>query len=319
MKIVFAGTPTFSAFHLDLLIKSKHEVSAVLTQPDRGSGRGKKINISPVKTLAQENQILVLQPKSLKKNREVIDKLNEIGPDLILVVAYGLILPLEFINLPELGCINVHASLLPRWRGAAPVERSIMEGDNEGGITFMKMDEGLDTGPVLKLLPCAIGSEETSESLEKKYQSLSEKNLIDFLDNVYLRKVNEVDQDSSLATYAEKIERQETEILWDVESAELIERKIRALFPKYGSFTFLGEKRVKILNSSLEKSCKQLIPGEIFVSDKNHLYVGCLEGKVLKILNLQMEGKQVVSAREFIEGNEEKLSQIKKFSCSLEK
>ena len=319
MKIVFAGTPTFSAFHLDLLIKSKHEVSAVLTQPDRGSGRGKKINISPVKTLAQENQILVLQPKSLKKNREVFDKLNEIGPDLILVVAYGLILPLEFINLPELGCINVHASLLPRWRGAAPVERSIMEGDNEGGITFMKMDEGLDTGPVLKLLPCAIGSEETSESLEKKYQSLSEKNLIDFLDNVYLRKVNEVDQDSSLATYAEKIERQETEILWDVESAELIERKIRALFPKYGSFTFLGEKRVKILNSSLEKSCKQLIPGEIYVSDKNHLYVGCLEGKVLKILNLQMEGKQVVSAREFIEGNEEKLSQIKKFSCSLEK
>ena len=319
MKIVFAGTPTFSAFHLDLLIKSKHEVSAVLTQPDRGSGRGKKINISPVKTLAQENQILVLQPKSLKKNREVFDKLNEIGPDLILVVAYGLILPLEFINLPELGCINVHASLLPRWRGAAPVERSIMEGDNEGGITFMKMDEGLDTGPVLKLLPCAIGSEETSESLEKKYQSLSEKNLIDFLDNVYLRKVNEVDQDSSLATYAEKIERQETEILWDVESAELIERKIRALFPKYGSFTFLGEKRVKILNSSQEKSGKQLIPGEIFVSDKNHLYVGCLEGKVLKILNLQMEGKQVVSAREFIEGNEEKLSQIKKFSCSLEK
>lgn len=319
MKIVFAGTPTFSAFHLDLLIKSKHEVSAVLTQPDRGSGRGKKINISPVKTLAQENQILVLQPKSLKKNREVIDKLNEIGPDLILVVAYGLILPLEFINLPELGCINVHASLLPRWRGAAPVERSIMEGDNEGGITFMKMDEGLDTGPVLKLLPCAIGSEETSESLEKKYQSLSEKNLIDFLDNVYLRKVNEVNQDSSLATYAEKIERQETEILWDVESAELIERKIRALFPKYGSFTFLGEKRVKILNSSLEKSGKQLIPGEIFVSDKNHLYVGCLEGKVLKILNLQMEGKQVVSAREFIKGNEEKLSQIKKFSCSLEK
>ena len=319
MKIVFAGTPTFSAFHLDLLIKSKHEVSAVLTQPDRGSGRGKKINISPVKTLAQENQILVLQPKSLKKNREVIDKLNEIGPDLILVVAYGLILPLEFINLPELGCINVHASLLPRWRGAAPVERSIMEGDNEGGITFMKMDEGLDTGPVLKLLPCAIGSEETSESLEKKYQSLSEKNLIDFLDNVYLRKVNEVNQDSSLATYAEKIERQETEILWDVESAELIERKIRALFPKYGSFTFLGEKRVKILNSSQEKSGKQLIPGEIFVSEKNHLYVGCLEGKVLKILNLQMEGKQVVSAREFIEGNEEKLSQIKKFSCSLEK
>ena len=319
MKIVFAGTPTFSAFHLDLLIKSKHEVAAVLTQPDRKSGRGKKINASPVKALAQENKILVLQPKSLKQNPDVINKLNEIEPDLILVVAYGLILPIEFINLPKLGCINVHASLLPRWRGAAPVERSLMEGDTEGGITFMKMDEGLDTGPVLKLLPCAIGPEETSESLERKYQSLSEKNLIDFLDNIYLRKVNEVNQDSSLATYAEKIDRQETEILWDIESAELIERKIRALFPKYGSFTFLGEKRIKILNSSLEKSYKQLTPGEIFVSDKSHLYVGCLDGKILKILNLQMEGKQPVSAKEFIKGNSEKLLQRKYFSSPLEK
>ena len=319
MKIVFAGTPTFSAFHLDLLIKSKHEVAAVLTQPDRKSGRGKKINASPVKTLAQENKILVLQPKSLKQNPDVINKLNEIEPDLILVVAYGLILPIEFINLPKLGCINVHASLLPRWRGAAPVERSLMEGDTEGGITFMKMDEGLDTGPILKLLPCSIGPEETSESLERKYQSLSEKNLIDFLDNIYLRKVNEVNQDSSLATYAEKIDRQETEILWDIESAELIERKIRALFPKYGSFTFLGEKRIKILNSRLEKSCKELAPGEIFVSDKNHLYVGCLDGKILKILNLQMEGKQPVSAKEFIKGNAEKLLQRKNFSSPLEK
>ena len=153
MKIVFAGTPTFSAFHLDLLIKSKNEVAAVLTQPDRKSGRGKKLNVSPVKALAQENQILVLQPKSLKDNIDIIDKLTDIKPDLILVVAYGLILPKEFINLPKLGCINVHASLLPRWRGAAPIERSLMEGESEGGITYMKMDEGLDTGPIMKLLP----------------------------------------------------------------------------------------------------------------------------------------------------------------------
>ncbi len=134
MKIVFAGTPTFSAFHLDLLVKSENEVAAVLTQPDRESGRGKKINVSPVKALAQENQILVLQPKSLKKNTDVIDRLKEIEPELILVVAYGLILPKEFINLPKFGCINIHASLLPRWRGAAPIERTLMEGDTEGGI-----------------------------------------------------------------------------------------------------------------------------------------------------------------------------------------
>ena len=148
---------------------------------------------------------------------------------------------------------------------------------------------------------------------------MSEKNLIDFLDNIYLRKANEVNQDSSLATYAEKIDRQETEILWDIESAELIERKIRALFPKYGSFTFLGEKRIKILNSNLEKSCNQLAPGEIFVSDKNHLYVGCLDGKILKILNLQMEGRQPVNAKEFIKGNAEKLLLRKNFSRPPEK
>ena len=223
MKIVFAGTPTFSAFHLDQLIKSENEVAAVLTQPDRKSGRGNKINVSPVKALAQENQILVLQPKSLKKNTAVIDQLKHIEPELILVVAYGLILPKEFINFPKLGCINVHASLLPRWRGAAPIERTLMEGDTEGGITYMKMNEGLDTGPVMKLLPCPIESEENSESLEKKYQNLSQVELISFLGDLAGGRVKEVKQDSELATYAEKIEKQETEIFWEQEPVEHIE------------------------------------------------------------------------------------------------
>ena len=319
MKIVFAGTPTFSAFHLDLLIKSENEVAAVLTQPDRKSGRGKKLNVSPVKALAQENKILVLQPKSLKDNIDFIDKLTNIKPDLILVVAYGLILPKEFINLPELGCINVHASLLPRWRGAAPIERSLMEGESEGGITYMKMDEGLDTGPIMKLLPCPIGSEDNAESLEKKYQNLSETNLLKFLQDVSSKKIKEVSQDSGLATYAEKIERQETEILWGFESAELIERKIRALFPKYGSFTFLGNKRVKILNASLEDPPKELSPGKIYTSDENRLYVGCLNRKRLRIHRLQIESKLPVDAKDFIKGNKEKIVQEKKFSSSLEK
>ena len=319
MKIVFAGTPTFSAFHLDLLIKSENEVAAVLTQPDRKSGRGKKLNVSPVKALAQENKILVLQPKSLKDNIDFIDKLANIKPDLILVVAYGLILPKEFINLPELGCINVHASLLPRWRGAAPIERSLIEGESEGGITYMKMDEGLDAGPIMKLLPCPIESKESSESLEKKYQNLSEINLLKFLQDVSSKKVEEVHQNSSIVTYAEKIERQETEILWNSESADLIERKIRALFPKYGSFTFLGNKRVKILNSSLENPPKELSPGEIYISDEDRLYVGCLDHKCLRIHRLQIESKQPVEAKDFIKGNREKIVQEKKFSSSLEK
>ena len=317
MKIVFAGTTPFSAFHLDLLIKSKNEVAAVLTQPDRKSGRGKNLKPSPVKTFSEKEGLQIIQPKSLKNNTEVIEGLKAINPDLILVVAYGLILPPEIINLPKFGCINVHASLLPRWRGAAPIERSILEGDSKGGITYMKMDEGLDTGPIMKLLPCAFDEDEDSETLEKKYQNLSKVELISFLGDLAEGEVKEVNQDSELATYAEKIEKQETEILWEQESAECIERKIRALFPKYGAFTFFGDKRIKILNSTKAKISHLLSPGEIS-AEGGALYVGCQNNQSLRLQSLQVEGKNPVSAEDFTKGNAEKIFQIKKFSSSLE-
>ena len=317
MKIVFAGTTPFSAFHLDLLIKSKNEVAAVLTQPDRKSGRGKKLKISPVKAFSEKERLQVIQPKSLRNNPEVIEDLRAISPDLILVVAYGLILPAEIINLPEFGCINIHASLLPRWRGAAPIERSILEGDSKGGITYMKMDEGLDTGPIMKLLPCPFDEDEDSESLEKKYQNLSQIELIGFLRDLAGGRVKEVKQNSELATYAEKIEKQETEILWEQESAECIERKIRALFPKYGAFTFFGDKRIKILHSTKATISSLLSPGEL--SEKGGaLYVGCQNNQSLRLQSLQIEGKKAVSAEDFIKGNAEKIFRIKKFSSSLE-
>ena len=317
MKIVFAGTTPFSAFHLHLLIKSKNEVAAVLTQPDRKSGRGKNLKPSPVKTLSEKEGLQIIQPKSLKNNPEVIEGLKAISPDLILVVAYGLILPPEIISLPEFGCINVHASLLPRWRGAAPIERSILEGDSKGGITYMKMDEGLDTGPIMKLLPCPFVEDEDSETLEKKYQNLSKVELISFLENLAKGRVKEANQDSELATYAEKIERQETEIFWEQESAECIERKIRALFPKYGAFTFFGDKRIKILNSTKASISHPLSPGEL--SEKGGaLYVGCQNNQSLRLQSLQIEGKKAVSAEDFIKGNAEKIFRIKKFSSSLE-
>jgi len=317
MKIVFAGTTPFSAFHLDLLIKSKNEVAAVLTQPDRKSGRGKNLKPSPVKTFSEKEGLQVIQPKGLKNNTEVIEGLKAINPDLILVVAYGLILPPEIINLPKFGCINVHASLLPRWRGAAPIERSILEGDSKGGITYMKMDEGLDTGPIMKLLPCAFDEDEDSGTLEKKYQNLSKVELISFLGDLAEGGVKEVNQDSELATYAEKIEKQETEILWEQESAECIERKIRALFPKYGAFTFFGDKRIKILNSTKAKISHLLSPGEIS-AEGSALYVGCQNNQSLRLQSLQVEGKNPVSAEDFTKGNAEKIFQIKKFSSSLE-
>tara|TARA_B100000929_G_scaffold56768_1_gene42478 strand:+ start:138 stop:1094 length:957 start_codon:yes stop_codon:yes gene_type:complete len=317
MKIVFAGTTPFSAFHLDLLIKSKNEVAAVLTQPDRKSGRGKNLKPSPVKTFSKKEGLQVIQPKGLKNNTEVIEGLKAINPDLILVVAYGLILPPEIINLPKFGCINVHASLLPRWRGAAPIERSILEGDSKGGITYMKMDEGLDTGPIMKLLPCTFDEDEDSGTLEKKYQNLSKVELISFLGDLAEGGVKEVNQDSELATYAEKIEKQETEILWEQESAECIERKIRALFPKYGAFTFFGDKRIKILNSTKAKISHLLSPGEIS-AEGGALYVGCQNNQSLRLQSLQVEGKNPVSAEDFTKGNAEKIFQIKKFSSSLE-
>ncbi len=317
MKIVFAGTTPFSAFHLDLLIKSKNEVAAVLTQPDRKSGRGKKITISPVKSFAEKERLQVIQPKSLRNNLEVIEDLRAISPDLILVVAYGLILPAEIINLPKFGCINIHASLLPKWRGAAPIERSILEGDCKGGITYMKMDEGLDTGPIMKLLPCPFYEDEDSESLEKKYQNLSQVELISFLRDVAEGRVKEVKQDSELATYAEKIEKQETEIFWEQEPAEHIERKIRALFPKYVAFTFFGDKRIKILNSTKATISHLLSPGELS-AEGDALYVGCQNNQSLRLQSLQIEGKRPVSAEDFIKGNGAKIFRIKKFSSSLE-
>jgi len=317
MKIVFAGTTPFSAFHLDLLIKSKNEVAAVFTQPDRKSGRGKNLKPSPVKTFSEKERLQVIQPKSLRNNPEVIEDLRIISPDLILVVAYGLILPAEIINLPEFGCINIHASLLPRWRGAAPIERSILEGDNKGGITYMKMDEGLDTGPIMKLLPCSIDEDEDSESLEKKYQNLSQVELTSFLKDLVEGRVKEVKQNTELATYAEKIEKQETEIFWEQEPVEHIERKIRALFPKYGAFTFFGDKRIKILNSTKASISHPLSPGEL--SEKGGaLYVGCQNNQSLRLQSLQIEGKKAVSAEDFIKGNAEKIFRIKKFSSSLE-
>ena len=317
MKIVFAGTTPFSAFHLDLLIKSKNEVAAVLTQPDRKSGRGKKLKISPVKAFSEKERLQVIQPKSLRNNPEVIEDLRAISPDLILVVAYGLILPAEIINLPEFGCINIHASLLPRWRGAAPIERSILEGDSKGGITYMKMDEGLDTGPIMKLLPCPFDEDEDSESLEKKYQNLSQVELISFLGDLAGGRVKEVKQDSELATYAEKIEKQETEIFWEQEPVEHIERKIRALFPKYGAFTFFGDKRIKILNSTKATISRLLSPGELS-EEGGALFVGCQNNQSLRLQSLQIEGKRPISVEDFIKGNGEKIFRIKKFSSSLE-
>ncbi len=316
MKVIFAGTPSFSAFHLSLLLRSRNEVKAVLTQPDRRSGRGSKVVKSPVKLLSEKEKIITFQPQTLKNNKEIIKELDQIKPDLVLVVAYGLIVPKEVLILPKFGCINVHASLLPKWRGAAPIERSILEGDSEGGITFMKMDEGLDTGPIMKKVPCPLDKDENSETLKRKYQDLSKDKLINFLEALEEGKIDEIQQDSSQATYAEKITNQDTEILWHKSGAEYIERKVRAFFPKYGAFSFLGSKRVKILGAERDKNSYPLSPGEIFISNDDCIHVGCKKNTSLKIQLLQLEGKKPTKSQDFLKGNKNMILRINKFSSS---
>ena len=316
MKIVFAGTSEFSAFHLNLLIDSQHEIPLVISQPDRRSGRGKEIKVTKVKTIALKNNLSILQPEYIKNNESIISRLKKEGPDIILVVAYGLIIPKEILNIPKLGCINVHASLLPRWRGAAPIERCILEGDKKSGISFMKMEAGLDTGPILKKVSCSLEELETFGTLENKLKEISKIELISCLEDFSIGKLIEEKQNPLEVTYAEKIVTKENEIDWINKDSRYIDRKIRALSPKYGAYTFLKKTRVKIIEALVDKNSAFIAPGVLLIKNHNELHVGCKKNSSVKILTLQPAGKKSMPASEFIKGNEKKILEVKKFSNS---
>ena len=316
MNIIFAGTPQFAADHLKLLIDSHHKIKCILTQPDRGSGRGKKIKSSPVKEIGLDNGIEVLQPASLK-DESIVRSLKSNKPDLMLVVAYGLLIPKEVLDIAERGCVNVHASILPRWRGAAPMEYSIYSGDNESGISYMRMNEGLDEGPILEIHKCKIEKEDDLGSLESKFVELSKKSLLNFLKKFEKGELKETPQENSKATFAPKINSDFQKIDWGCVSSE-IERKIRALNPKYGAFTFLGNKRVKIYKSSPAENTSELSPGSIDISEDGKLLVGCSEETAIKIDTVQMEGKSVVQSEEFVRGYRSLIIQEDKFSSNVQ-
>jgi len=317
MKIVFAGTPEYASFHLELLLNSEHKIPFILTQPDKKSGRGNKIKVSPVKNLALKRGVEVKQPHTLKGNKKIISVLKEKNLDLILVVAYGLLIPREVLEIPKMGCINIHASLLPRWRGAAPIEHCILGGDIKSGITFMKMDQGLDTGPILRTVSCPVSTRENARSLEDKLKKLSSLELIKFLKDFSLGKIKEKKQNVSKATYAQKITPKDTQIIWSDFTAEFIDKKVRSLFPKYGAYTFLGKSRVKILNSKVNEEYNNLEPGILLIDKRGAICVGCKDNTSLNIELLQIEGKKTMSSEEFIKGNKEKILQSKKFSSSV--
>lgn len=244
MRIVFAGTPEFSAAHLAALLEAGEAVVAVYTQPDRPAGRGQRLRESAVKQLAAARGIPVLQPETLR-GAEAAEALARLAPDLMVVVAYGLILPRAVLATPRLGCVNVHASLLPRWRGAAPIQRAILAGDAESGVSLMQMDEGLDTGPVLRTVRCPIAPRDTAATLHDRLAALGAGALVQLVQDLHEGPVAAVPQPAEGVTYARKIEREEAEIDWR-EDAAALERRVRAFNPWPVARTTLGGEVLRV-------------------------------------------------------------------------
>ena len=297
MKIVFAGTPEFASKHLEMILKSEHEIVGVLTQPDRKSGRGKKIHFSPVKQMAELKRLNLLQPSNLK-NDEFIESFTALEPDLFLVVAYGLIIPKHILKIPNLDSINVHASILPRWRGASPMEYAILNGDKKTGISYMRMNEGLDEGPVYETHECEISPSDGLEEIENKLISLSDQYLINFLDRISEDNMPPTSQPTTGITFAPKIGKDLLSIRWDKDRAEEIVKKINALGTKYGTYTFLGKNRVKIIKATVGKTELREQPGCVNFSDRK-LIVSCEDYTSIEISHIQMQGKKIVTGNEF--------------------
>ncbi|ELY3543911.1 methionyl-tRNA formyltransferase [Cronobacter turicensis] len=302
LRIIFAGTPDFAARHLDALLSSSHQVVGVFTQPDRPAGRGKKLMPGPVKVLAQENGIPVFQPKSLRpaENQALVSALNA---DVMVVVAYGLILPEAVLAMPRLGCINVHGSLLPRWRGAAPIQRSLWAGDSETGVTIMQMDKGLDTGDMLRKLSCPITADDTSASLYDKLAQLGPQGLLATLEDLATDRAVPEKQDDAQATYADKLSKEEARLDWTLSAAQL-ERCIRAFNPWPVSFFMIDDQPVKVWKASVIHQQSNAAPGTVLDAGKQGVQIATADG-ILNLEELQPAGKKPMSAQDLLNSRRE--------------
>ncbi|OOC12384.1 methionyl-tRNA formyltransferase [Dickeya dadantii] len=302
LRIIFAGTPDFAAQHLAGLLSSEHEVVGVFTQPDRPAGRGNKLTPSPVKVLAEQHAIPVFQPKSLRpvENQQLV---AELGANVMVVVAYGLILPQAVLDMPRLGCVNVHGSLLPRWRGAAPIQRALWAGDTQTGITIMQMDAGLDTGAMLHKIECPILPDDTSATLYDKLAKLGPQGLMETLAQLSASQATAEAQDDSLATYAEKLSKEEARLDWQL-SAKQLERCIRAFNPWPVSYFLIEEQPVKVWKAEALNTSHQQQPGTILAADKDGIRIATVDG-VLNIQILQPSGKKSMSAQDLLNSRRE--------------
>jgi len=300
MRIIFAGTPEFAAETLKALLNAKHEICAVYTQPDRPSGRGRKLTASPVKQLALDHSIPVEQPLNFKvENSQQI--LADYQADLMIVVAYGLLLPQSVLDLPRLGCINIHASLLPRWRGAAPIQRAILAGDNETGVCIMQMEAGLDTGPVLSRASLAIAADDTSQILHDKLAVLGAETVLATLPNLSELQKSAQQQTDSSATYAKKLLKSEAEINWQLSAIE-IARQVNGFNPWPIAQTHWHDQVFRIWRALPLEQAHAINAGEVIAVNRDSVDIATGQG-VLRLLHVQVPGKKAMPIADFLNAN----------------
>ncbi|RJG02775.1 methionyl-tRNA formyltransferase [Noviherbaspirillum sedimenti] len=307
MKIIYAGTPEFAAVALQALHAAGHEIVLVLTQPDRPAGRGMQLQASPVKQFALAHNLPVAQPVSLKLDgkhpqvaRNAHDLLQSVGADVMVVAAYGLILPRSVLDIPKFGCINIHASLLPRWRGAAPIHRAIEAGDAETGVTIMQMEEGLDTGPMLAMQSLPIAGDDTTGTLHDKLAALGADMIVAALAQLEKGNMPATPQPQAGVTYAAKIAKEEA--LLDLsQSATKVARKIQAFNPFPGASALFNEVAVKLWQAETLANNNGAVPGQVLQADADGVVIACGSGAI-RVTQLQKPGGKRLAAREFLQG-----------------
>lgn len=300
MNIVFMGTPDFAAKSLEYIVGA-HNILCVVTQPDRPKGRGHKMQFTPVKEVAVKNNIKVVQPKKIKEDKDAIDYIKSLNPDIIVVVAYGQVLSEEILNIPRLGCINVHASLLPKLRGAAPINRAIINGDKKTGITIMQMDKGLDTGDMLLKSEINIEDDETYGTLHDKLMNIGGELLLEALSKIDNGLLKGEKQDDKNSSYAHMMNKELGHINWDNDAKDIY-NLFRGVIPWPGAFTYYDDNIIKIWDASYINDNFDKIPGEIIKADKNGVLVAAKKGAIL-IKELQKLGGKRLSVANFLNGN----------------
>jgi methionyl-tRNA formyltransferase len=302
LRLIFAGTPDFAAVSLQALIKQgKHEICCVYTQPDRPAGRGKILKSSPVKQLALEHSLPIRQ--SARLDAAAVAQFADLRSDLMVVVAYGLILPAPLLHIPHLGCINIHASLLPRWRGAAPIERAILAGDTETGITVMRIEPALDSGPILTQRRCVIGEHDTAGDLHDKLAALGASLLLETLPAIAGGRITSIPQDERLATYARKITRSEARLDWHRPASDLA-LAVRAFTPRPGATATLAGREIKILRARALHAAPGSEPGTVIQAQPRGIDVQTSQG-ILRLLIVQTPGKRPVTAADYLNAHPE--------------